>query len=345
MKPPYGDAEKLEFGRLFSEHMLTMEYHAGSGWSQGKIEKYRSFTLDPAACVFHYAQEIFEGLKAYKSEDGRVLLFRPEQNARRFRRSARKLCMPELPEETFLEALRELILLEQAWIPDLPGTSLYIRPTLIATEAFLGVNPAQEYLFYIILSPVGPYFKAGFNSVSIYVEDELVRAVVGGVGDVKTGGNYAASLWGGVKAAEKGFSQVLWLDACEHKYVEEVGAMNVFFVFGEELVTPLLTGSILPGITRDSVLCLARAKGYQVTERRITISEVLDGIKSGELTEMFGTGTAAVISPVGHLHYQNKDYYINNNQVGPLTRKFYEALLEIQYGQSADQFGWSYELK
>jgi branched-chain amino acid aminotransferase len=345
MKPPYGDAEKLSFGRLFAEHMFTIRYSEGKGWHDAKIEKHHTFAMDPAACVFHYSQEAFEGLKAYKTPDGRILLFRPEQNARRMNRSARKLCMPELPEEIFLEALHDLILKDQDWIPDLPGTSLYIRPTMIASEAFLGVSPAKEYLFYIITSPVGPYFKAGFNPVSIYVEDQLVRAVVGGVGDIKTGGNYAASLLGGMKAEEKGFSQVLWLDAKEHKYVEEVGAMNVFFVFGEKVVTPMLTGSILPGITRDSVIKLGREMGYEVEERRISMDEVLEGIKTGKLTEMFGSGTAAVISPVGLLHYKDTNYYINDNQVGKITRTFYEHLVDIQYGKAEDKLGWSYELK
>lgn len=345
MKPPYGDAEKLSFGRSFAEHMFTIRYSEKQGWHDAKIEKYSSFNMDPAACVFHYSQEIFEGLKAYKAPDGRILLFRPEQNARRMNRSAQKLCMPELPEEIFLKALKDLILEDQDWIPDLPGTSLYIRPTMIATEAFLGVSPAKEYLFYIIMSPVGPYFKAGFNPVSIYVEDQLVRAAVGGVGDIKTGGNYAASLLGGIKAEKKGFSQVLWLDAKEHKYIEEVGAMNVFFVFGEKVVTPMLTGSILPGITRDSVIKLAREIGYEVEERRISMEEVLEGIKNKKLTEMFGSGTAAVISPVGLLQYKDTNYYINDNQVGRITRTFYEHLVDIQYGRAEDKLGWSYELK
>lgn len=345
MKAPYGDAAKLTFGRMFAEHMYTIKYSEDQGWHNGKIEKYGPFSMDPASSVLHYSQEIFEGLKAYKSGDGRILLFRPEQNARRMNRSARKLCMPEISEELFLGALKELILLEQDWIPDKPGTSLYIRPTMIATEAFLGVDSSKEYLFYIILSPVGAYFKAGFNPVSIYVEDQLVRAAVGGVGDIKTGGNYAASLLGGAKAEEKGFSQVLWLDAKEHKYVEEVGAMNVFFVFGDKIVTPMLTGSILPGITRDSVLKLARELGIEVEERRISIDEVLDGIKTKKLTEMFGSGTAAVISPVGLLHYQDTNYYINDNQVGKITKTFYDKLIDIQYGRVEDKLGWSYELK
>ena len=345
MKPPYGDVEKLVFGRTFAEHMFKMKYSEGRGWHDAKIEKYGSFTMDPASCVLHYSQEIFEGLKAYKALNGKMLLFRPEQNARRLNRSARKLCMPEIPEEDFVNAVKELVLLDKEWIPDAPGTSLYIRPTMIASEAFLGVHPSKEYLFYIIMSPVGPYFKEGFNTVSIYVEDQLVRAAVGGVGDIKTGGNYAASLLGAMKAEEKGFSQVLWLDAKEHKYVEEVGAMNVFFVFGDKVVTPQLTGSILPGITRNSVIALAKDMGYEVEERRISIDEVLDGIKSKELTEIFGSGTAAIISPVGLFHYKDNNYYINDNKVGSITRAFYERLVGIQYGKIEDTMGWSYELK
>jgi len=345
MGAPYGDTAKLVFGTMFAEHMFTIKYNEGQGWHDGKIEKYGPFMMEPASAVLHYAQEVFEGLKAYKAADGRILLFRPEQNARRLNRSATKLCMPELPEEIFLNALQELILLDQDWIPDALGTSLYIRPTLIATEAFLGVDASKEYLFFIILSPVGAYFKAGFNPVSIYVEDKLVRAAVGGVGDIKTGGNYAVSLLGGFNAEKKGFSQVLWLDAKEHKYVEEVGAMNVFFVFGKKIVTPMLTGSILPGITRDSVLSLAKEMGIEVEERRISIEEVLDGIKTKKLTEMFGSGTAAVISPVGLLHYQDTDYFINDNQVGKITKGFYDKLIDIQYGRVEDKLGWSYELK
>ncbi len=344
LKPLFEDPGKLVFGKVFTDRMFTMKYNKNEGWHDAKIERYKSFELDPACCVLHYSQEIFEGLKAYASEDGRVLTFRPEMNARRMNRSARRLCMPEIPEEDFIQALKELIMLEKRWIPRAPGTSLYIRPTMIATEAFLGVHPAAEYLFYIILSPVGPYFKAGFNPVGIYVEDKLVRAVVGGVGDIKTGGNYAASLLGAQIAEEKGFSQVLWLDAKEHKYVEEVGAMNMFFVFGNKVVTPKLTGSILPGVTRDSVLKLAADMGYQVEERLISIDEVIEGITDGKLTEAFGTGTAAVISPVGSLYYKGKNYIINNNEVGAVTRSLYERLVNIQLGKAEDKFGWVMEL-
>ncbi|MBM7853965.1 branched-chain amino acid aminotransferase [Desulfohalotomaculum tongense] len=344
LKPLFEDAGKLIFGRIFTDRMFTMKYNAEKGWHDAKIEKYKSFSLDPAACVLHYSQEIFEGLKAYVSEDGRVLMFRPEENVRRMNRSARRLCMPEIPEEDFLQAMKELIMTEKRWIPRAPGTSLYVRPTMLGTEAFLGVHPAAEYLFYIILSPVGPYFKDGFNPVSIYVEDTLVRAVVGGVGDIKTGGNYAASLMAGLKAKEKGFSQVLWLDAKEHKYVEEVGAMNIFFVYGDQLVTPSLSGSILPGITRASVLELAADMGYRVEERAIAIDEVLEEISSGRITEVFGSGTAAVVSPVGSLHYKGQNYVVNNNQVGEVTKAIYTRLIDIQYGKAEDKFGWVCEL-
>ncbi|MBO8138375.1 MAG: branched-chain amino acid aminotransferase [Desulfotomaculum sp.] len=344
LKPLFEDANNLAFGRIFTDRMFTMKYNAEKGWHDPKIEKYKSFSLDPAACVLHYSQEIFEGLKAYVSEDGRVLMFRPEQNVRRMNRSARRLCMPEIPEEDFLQAMKELVMVEKRWIPRAPGTSLYVRPTMLGTEAFLGVHPSAEYLFYIILSPVGPYFKAGFNPVSIYVEDTLVRAVVGGVGDIKTGGNYAASLKAGEKAQQKGFSQVLWLDAKEHKYVEEVGAMNIFFVYGSKLVTPPLSGSILPGITRASILELGPDMGLEVEERPITIDEVIEDINSGRITEVFGSGTAAVVSPVGLLHYKDKDYLINNNQVGEVTRAVYKRLVDIQYGKAEDKFGWVHEL-
>ncbi|WP_031515921.1 branched-chain amino acid aminotransferase [Desulfofalx alkaliphila] len=344
LKPLFTDPKQLGFGSIFTDRMFTMKYSKDKGWHDAKIEKYKPFSLDPAACVLHYSQEIFEGLKAYLSEDGKVLMFRPEQNARRMNRSAKRLCMPEIPEEYFLQGMKELVLMERRWIPDAPGTSLYIRPTLLGVEPFLGVNPSAEYLFYIILSPVGPYFKAGFNPVSIYVEDKLVRAVVGGVGDVKTGGNYAASLMAGLKAQEKGFSQVLWLDAKEQRYIEEVGAMNIFFVYQDKLVTPPLTGSILPGITRASIIEMARDLGYQVEESPITIDEAIEGITEGRIKEVFGSGTAAVISPVGSLYYKDKNYVVNNNEVGQITRTLYNGLVDIQYGRAEDKYGWVHVL-
>lgn len=344
MRPPYGDTGKLGFGQFFTDYMYTKRYNPEKGWHDGKIERYKPFSIDPAAVVLHYSQEIFEGLKAYKSEDGRVLLFRPEQNARRFNRSAHKLCMPELPEEEFLQALRDLIMHEKEWIPQDPGTSLYIRPTMIGVDPYLGLRTSLEFLFYIILSPVGPYFKEGFNPVSIYVEDKLVRAPQGGLGDVKTGGNYAASLYASVQAKKKGFTQVLWLDAKEHKYIEEVGAMNILFVYGNKIVTPPLNGSILPGITRDSVLYMGRDLGYEVEERPISIDEVLENVSSGKITEIFGAGTAAVISPVGSLVYKDKQYTVSDGKVGKVTTDLYTRLIDIQYGRAQDKYGWVYEL-
>lgn len=344
LKPLYEDAGKLGFGSIFTDRMFTMRYNKEQGWHDAKIEKYKPFSFDPAACVLHYSQEIFEGLKAYASEDGRVLMFRPEQNARRMNRSAGRLCMPEIPEELYLQAMKELVLLEKRWIPKAPGTSLYVRPTMLGIEPFLGVHPSAEYLFYIILSPVGAYFKAGFNPVSIYVEDTLVRASVGGVGDIKTGGNYAASLMAGLKAQQKGFSQVLWLDAKERKYIEEVGAMNIFFVYRDQLVTPPLTGSILPGITRASIIELAGDLGYGVEERPITIDEAIQAVASEEITEVFGSGTAAVISPVGSMYYKEQNYIINNNQVGEVTSKIYNKLVDTQYGKADDSNGWVHVL-
>lgn len=344
LKPLYEDESQLGFGHIFTDHMFTMRYKEGQGWTDAKIGKYSNFSFDPSACVYHYSQEIFEGLKAYAGPDNKILLFRPEQNARRMNRSAERLVMPTIPEEDMLQAIEQLVLLEKRWIPKAAGTSLYIRPTMVATQPFLGVHPSLEYLFYIILSPVGAYYKEGFHPVKLYVEDTYVRAVVGGVGDIKTGGNYATSLLAGNEAEKKGFTQVLWLDGRERKYVEEVGAMNMFFVFGNKLVTPALTGSILPGITRKSVLQLAEHLGYEVEERLISIDEVIEGINQGTLTEAFGSGTAAVISPVGSLYFKEHDYVINNNQVGAMTEKLYKTLVDIQYGKIDDPFGWVREI-
>lgn len=344
LKPLFTDPATLGFGKVFTDYMFTMRYQAGKGWIEPKISRYTPFPLDPAAVVLHYGQEIFEGLKAYAAPDGRILLFRPEENAKRMYRSAERLCMQPFPEDYFLEAVTTLVNLEKRWIPKAPGTSLYIRPTMVGLGSALGVHPASEYLFFVILSPVAAYFKEGFKPVSLYVEDYYVRAAVGGVGDAKTGGNYAASLMAGAKAEEKGFSQVLWLDAREKKYVEEVGAMNMFFVFGKKLVTPALSGSILPGITRKSVIELARHLGYQVEERPISIDEVIAGMDNGSLTEAFGSGTAAVISPVGSLYFKNHNYVINQNQVGPITAELYNKLVDLQFGRAKDPFGWVREI-
>lgn len=344
LKPLVTDPAQLGFGKIFTDRMFTATYRSGRGWGEYRITKYRPLTLEPSACVLHYAQEIFEGLKAYASDDGRILLFRPEMNAQRFNRSARRMCMPEFPEEDFVAAIQELVVLEKRWLPRAEGTSLYIRPTMIATENTLGVHSSTSYLFFIILSPSGPYFKEGFSPVRLYVEDKYVRAVPGGVGEAKTGGNYAASILAGAEAQKKGFSQVLWLDGRERKYVEEVGSMNIFFVLGGKLITPALSGSILPGITRASVLELSAYLGYQTEERPITIDEVLEGITSGRLTEAFGTGTAAVISPVGSLHFKGRDYRIGDGGVGPITRDLYRRLTDLQWGRTPDPFGWVKEI-
>lgn len=341
---PLVDPAQLGFGKYFTDRMLTRSYKAGQGWDEPRIVPYGNLSLDPAARFMHYSQEIFEGLKAYAAKDGRILLFRPEENAKRMNRSAERLCMSTMPVEEMVECIATLVVKEKRWIPRAPGTTLYIRPTMIGIEPALGVHHSSEYLFYIILSPVGAYFKEGFKPVRLYVEETYVRAVVGGVGDVKTGGNYAATLLAGAKAEAKGFSQVMWLDAKELRYVEEVGSMNMFFVFGEHLVTPALSGSILPGITRDSVIKLAGRLGYTVEERPIAIDEVIAGLADGRLTESFGTGTACVVAPVGGFQYRDKDYTITGDRVGPVTQRLYEELVGIQYGERPDPFGWVKEI-
>ncbi len=301
---------KLQFGKIYTDHMFQMEYTPDKGWHNAVVKPYENISLDPACLVFHYGQEIFEGMKAYLSPQKEALLFRPEENFKRMNVSAGRLSMAELDEELALEGLNELLKLEKDWIPDGPGTSLYIRPTMIAADPFIGVRPSDKYIFYIILCPVGPYYAAGFNPIKIYVEDEYVRAVRGGVGFTKAGGNYAASLMASAIAKEKGCSQVLWLDAIERKYCEEVGSMNIFFVFDDEIVTPALSGSILPGITRKSIMQLLKDMGREVTERPISIDEVFERHAKGELKEIFGTGTAVVVSPVGIM--QRKDETITN---------------------------------
>jgi branched-chain amino acid aminotransferase len=317
-----------------------MEFTPNSGWHNPRIKPYQALQLDPSANVFHYSQEIFEGQKAYRSKQDDILLFRPRENAARFNRSLRRMCMPEIDEELFLEAECELLKVEKRWVPGQKGASLYIRPTMIGTEAALGIKPSNDYLFYIILSPVGPYFKEGFNPVGLWVSDTYSRAGSGGTGEAKTGGNYAGSLLATREATEKGYSQVLWLDAGEHRFVEEVGAMNIFFVMDGKLVTPALGGTILHGITRKSVLELAPELGIQVEERRIAIDEVIAGIAAGRVSEIFGAGTAAVISPVGKIAFGGKDHVVNDNRTGPWAKKFFDTLTGIQYGELPDSHGW-----
>ncbi len=333
--------EELGFGTVFSDHMFTQVYDSGRGWHDATIDPYHPITLDPAAAVFHYGQEIFEGLKAYRRPDGGINLFRPEANMRRFNQSADRMMMPAVDEAFHLEALRTLIDLDREWVPGRKDTSLYIRPTMIATAAKLGLGASSSYLHFIITGPAGAYFKGGFKPVSVYIADKLRRAVEGGVGEAKTGGNYAASLYASEKAAKLGYTQVLWLDAIEGRYVEEVGAMNICFVYeGQRIVTPALSGSILPGVTRDSILKLAPALGYEVAEERLDINKVLADIGTGKISEVFGCGTAAVISPVGLLGLKGKEYVVNQNQPGPVSRRIYDELTGIQYGTHEDRFGW-----
>ena len=334
------DENKLGFGTIFTDHMFNMDYSVEKGWYNPRIEPYAPLVMQPSTMVLHYGQGVFEGMKAYRNQQGGVQLFRPQENFRRLNASNRKLCIPEIDEAFALKALKQLLTVEKDWIPSAPGTSLYIRPTIIATDPFLGVRASFTYRFFIILSPVGAYYAEGFNPVKIMVTKEHVRAVRGGVGDTKTLGNYAASLLAGDKAHKAGYTQVLWLDGVEQKYVEEVGAMNIFFVIGDELITPMLSGSILPGITRDSVLELGKSWGMTVSERKISIDEVMAAHTSGQLKEIFGSGTAAVISPVGELKYEDTVITVGDGRVGPMAHKFFQSIQDIQYGTIEDPSGW-----
>jgi branched-chain amino acid aminotransferase len=340
-KARYTDESKLGFGRIFTDRMLIAEWKVDQGWTDARIQPYAPFVLDPSCLVFHYAQEIFEGLKAYKWPDGSIALFRPEINARRFNLSADRLCMPPVPEELFLKGITDLVKLEKEWVPGSDGTALYIRPAMIAVEPVLGVKPSDYYYFYVIMSPVGAYYASGFNPVKILVEDYFVRAVPGGTGEAKTGGNYAASLKAAQIAKKKGFDQVLWLDGVHKKYIEEVGSMNMLFVYDGVVVTAPLAGSILSGVTRDCVLQLADTMGYRVEERQVAIDELVADINAGKIKEAFGSGTAAVITPVGTLGYKGENITVGNGEVGKLTQKLYDTLTGIQYGKIADTFGWT----
>lgn len=344
-KPIPGEDNPLKFGTIFTDHMFIMNYEIGKGWHDARIVPYGSIALEPSAMVFHYGQEMFEGLKAYKTEDGRTLLFRPDKNIERANRTNRRICIPEIEEEDFLDALKAIVKIDEAWVPTKPGTSLYIRPFIIATDPFLGVRPSNTYMFMIILSPVGAYYPEGLNPVKIWIEDDYVRAVKGGIGEAKTGGNYVASLAAQVKAHEEGYSQVLWLDGVERKYIEEVGAMNIFFKINGTIVTPQLNGSILPGVTRDSVIRLCEQWGIPVEERRISVDELFEAAKDGSLEEVFGTGTAAVISPVGHLRWGDSVIPVQDGQIGELSQKIYDTVTGIQLGQVEDLNQWTVEVK
>lgn len=332
------DVLQVAFGTVFTDHMFSMK-HNGAEWTNARIHPHGPLSLSPAALCLHYGQGIFEGMKAYCRGD-RVLLFRPEKNFERFNESAKRMVMPEIDTTFALHSLKELLKIERSWVPDVSGSSLYIRPTMIGTEPKLGVKPSSEYLYYIILSPVGPYFKEGFSPVKIYVSDKYVRAVRGGTGAAKASGNYAAGLLAGTDATKVGYSQVLWLDALENCWIEEVGTMNLMIRFDDEVATPPLTGTILPGITRDSVLTLLKDYGMNVNERRISIDEVIEGIKSGKVKEIFGCGTAAIIAPVGSLWYKDTPYDVANGNIGELTQRLFDELIGIQSGELEDPHDW-----
>jgi branched-chain amino acid aminotransferase len=334
------DEAKLGFGKIFTDHMFTMKYHQDRGWYEPVLGPYSSLSLDPTAQCLHYGQEIFEGMKAYRGEDGAIYLYRPFENAKRMNVSARRMCMPELDEAFFVEAVKQLVLIDRDWIPKTKGASMYIRPAMIATESALGVHPSAEFLFFIIVGPVGAYYAEGFNPTKIYVSEEYVRSAPGGTGSCKAGGNYAASLYAMRLANEMGYTQVLWLDAVHRRYVEEVGTSNIFFLLEDELVTPPLGGTILPGVMRNSILQLTRSWGMKVSERLIDINDVNRAATDGTLKEVFASGTAAVVSPVGQIYYKGTEYVINGGKTGPLAEKLYNELLDLQYGLTPDPFGW-----
>jgi len=341
------DPDTLKFGRAFSDHMFVMEYETGKGWHDGRIVPYGPICLDPAASVFHYGQEMFEGMKAYRTPEGRIQLFRPYMNAERTRRTNERMCIPDIDPELFVSAIKALVDVERDWIPQKKGTSLYIRPFIIADDAFLGVQPANHYKFIVILSPVGPYYDipgGGLAPTSIFVEKEYVRAAVGGVGFAKVGGNYAAALKAQDRAKDMGCAQVLWLDAVEHSYVEEIGTSNAFFVIGDEVITAPLLGTILPGVTRASVIELLKKWGIKISERPLRIEDVVKAAEDGELKEIFASGTAAVISPVGELKFQDSDLKVGDGGVGALAQRLYDTLYGIQTGILPDDMGWTEEV-
>ncbi|MDR0906140.1 MAG: branched-chain amino acid aminotransferase [Oscillospiraceae bacterium] len=344
---PKPDPNTLKFGKVFTDHMFTMEYTEGKGWHDGQIVPYGPLTLDPAAAVLHYGQEMFEGMKAYRTRDGKILLFRPYMNAERGRKTNDRMCMPDYDPDMFVEAVKTLVNVERDWIPEKEGTSLYIRPFMFADEAFLGVHAAHHYKFIIICSPVGPYYDTpdgGLLSTSIFVEETYVRSVQGGTGFAKIGGNYAASLKAQTNAAAKGCEQVLWLDAIEHKYVEEIGTSNAFFVIDGEVITAPLLGTILPGVTRDSVIALLKSWGVPVTERRLLIEDVRRAAAEGRLNEVFASGTAAVISPVGKLVFSDSDFAINGGAIGAIAQRLYDELYGVQTGKIKDDKNWTLEV-
>ena len=338
------DLNKLGFGKFFTDHMFIADYDEKNGWHDARIVPFGYMPIHPASTVFHYGAEIFEGMKAYKTADG-YQMFRPFENLKRMNNSAERLCLPEIPEDMWIEGLTKLINLDYDWIPDRAGTSLYIRPFMFGNDESLGVHAVHNARFVIILSPVGNYYAEGLNPVKISIESEDVRAVRGGTGYAKCGGNYAASLRAGKRAEQQGISQVLWLDGVERKYIEEVGSMNVMFKIDGEVVTPALTGSVLPGITRKSIIEILKEKGYKVSERLISVDELAEAAENGKLEEAWGTGTAAVVSPIGHLYYKGKDYEVSGNKIGRLTQELYDELTGIQWGRIKDERNWCYKVK
>ncbi|SDB90009.1 branched chain amino acid aminotransferase apoenzyme [Pelagirhabdus alkalitolerans] len=340
-KKPKPDDQELEFGKHFTDHMFVMDYHIDKGWYDGRIIPYQPITLDPASMIFHYGQTVFEGLKAYSTSKGDVQLFRPDENIHRLNRSNERMCIPTIDFDLAMEAIKQLVSVDKDWVPKAKGTSLYIRPYIIATEPYLGVAPSKQYKFIIILSPVGAYYKEGINPVKIAVENEYIRAVEGGTGEAKTAGNYAGSLIAQEKVADDGYAQVLWLDGHEKRYIEEVGSMNVFFKINGEVITPALNGSILPGVTRKSVIDLLKSWDIPVTERRISLDEIKEAHQKGQLEEAFGSGTAAVISPIGELAFNQVHMVINDMKTGDVSKRLYDTMTQIQYGDIEDPFDWT----
>ncbi len=338
------EASTLGFGKFFTDHMFMMDYSREKGWYNARIIPFANISLHPASTVLHYGSEIFEGLKAYRRKDGKVQLFRPMENIRRMNSSAERLCLPTIPEDLAFKVLTEFVKMEQDWTPSADGTSLYLRPFMFGNDETLGVHAVHNATFAIIASPVGSYYKEGINPVKIMIEDEDVRAVRGGTGYAKCGGNYAASNRAGERAEQKGYSQVLWLDGVERKYIEEVGAMNVMFKIGGEIITPMLSGSILPGITRKSCIEVLKKAGYTVSERLLSIDELENAMENGTLEEAWGCGTAAVISPIGELCYKGKKYAVNSGEIGEVTQKLYDTLTGIQWGKIEDTFNWTVEI-
>lgn len=338
-------SDQLQFGRVFTDHMFIMDYSEPIGWHDSRIVPYEPISIDPSAMVFHYGQSVFEGLKAYLTPEGDAQLFRPKKNMQRINRSNDRLCIPPIDEEFALKAIKQLVSLEKDWVPEAEGTSLYIRPFIISTEPYLGVAPSLNYKFIVILSPVGAYYKEGINPVKIAVENNYVRAVAGGTGEAKTGGNYASSLKAQELVANSGYAQVLWLDGLQKEYIEEVGSMNVFFKINGEVLTPALNGSILEGVTRNSVIELLKHWNIPVVERKISMTEIYRAYMDGTLEEAFGAGTAAVISPIGQLTWNNDDIVINNRKTGSVSKKLYDTLTGIQYGRQEDSFGWVEKVK